>query len=58
MKISEQSQVSRQTSHNNELMRPQEYLGRQKRQTLDGGNTKPLMEGKTSDAQEFKTLDA
>ena len=45
------------SSHNHEAVWPQEYLGRRERHTLDGVNTKPLMKGKTSYAQEFQTLD-
>ena len=52
------SQVSRQTSHNNEALWPREYLGRRQCQTLDSGNTKPLMEGKISDIQKFQHSDS
>ena len=50
------SQVSRRTSHNDEALWPREYLGRRQCQTLDNGTTKPLMEGKNSDIQEFQNL--
>ena len=52
------SQVSRRTSHNNEALWSREYIRRRQRQTSDSRNTKPLMEGKTSDIHEFQTLDS